>query len=198
MEIQKLGDRKWTDVTGESVVVKMRKEIYITMFEICKEHAELAKQAAGADINKNMNPEIKESMISILFAYTCLEAYINTIGKDKLGVDWPRYEDNSTEGKWLGVSKALATKKSGHISDVFNHGKEPFKSFLELEKIREEYLVHRKAEFNDVVPTKYGNTEGIINTLNCDKADWACKTVKDMVSKLNESIDAPPSVGWLT
>jgi hypothetical protein len=197
MESRKLVGRRWSVVTGQPVVVKARKEIYMTMYEISKEHAELAKQAAGMDIHKNMNPEIKESMVSILFAYTCLEAYINTIGKDRLGSDWPRYKASSTEAKWMGVSKALASKKSGKPNSVFNKGEEPFKSFLKLEKIREDYLIHRKAEFGDVVRTKYGMTEGTVNVLNCDKADWACKTVRDMVSKLNESIDNPPSASWL-
>ena len=80
---------------------------------------------------------------------------------------------------------------------MFNKGKALFKSFLELEKIREDYLIHRKALFDDVVRTKYGMTEGTVNVFNCDKANWACKTVRDMVSKLNESIDNPPSASWL-
>lgn len=197
MGIRKLVGRRWSVATGQPVGVKARKEIYMTMYEISKEHAELAKQTAGMDIHKNMNTEIKESMVSILFAYTCLEAYINTIGEDRLGSDWPRYKANPTESKWKGVSNALASKKSGRLNSVFNKRKEPFKSFLELEKIRENYLIHWKAEFGDVVQTKYGMTEGTVNVLNCDKADWACKTVRDMVSKLNESIDNPPSASWL-
>jgi hypothetical protein len=173
----------------------------MTMYEISKEHAEYAKKAAGADIHKNMNLEIKESMVCILFAYTCLEAYINTIGKDRLGSDWLYYErerkHKPIKTKWIGVSNYLATKKSGKPSSVFSEKTELFKSFLELKKIREDYLVHRKAEFGDVVQTKYGMTEGTVNILNCDKANWACKIVRDMVSKLNESIDNPPSASWL-
>jgi hypothetical protein len=167
------------------------------MYEIAKEHRDLAKQVAGKDIYKDMKAEIKESMISILFSYTCLEVYINTVGKDRLGSDWQKYEGGSTEAKWRGVSTALASKKLGKRHSIFNKSKEPFKSFLELEEIREDYLVHRKPEFGNVVETKYGRTEDAINVFNCDKAEWACKTVKDMVTKLNISIDNPPSATWL-
>ena len=158
------------------------------MFEVAKEHQELAAQAAG----QNQDKEIKESMISILFCYTCLEAFINTIGKDKLGTDWIPYERDkaSTEGKWMGVSNKLAEKKFGKKQSIFSNKKEPFKSFLELEIIREQLLVHRKANFYDVVRTKYGNTEGTINTLNYEKAKWACNIVKEMVNILVSVIDS--------
>jgi len=73
---------------------------------------------------------------------------------------------------------------------------EPFKSFLKLEKIRES-LVHRKAPFGEPVPTKYGNTNGTVNTVNCDAAEWACSTVSDMVKKLNAAISKPPSDTWI-
>jgi hypothetical protein len=182
---------------GEIVTVRTRAELFMLMYEIAREHRDMAKQAAGNNIHKHMKAEIKESMISILFSYTCLEAYINTVGKDKLGSEWQRYENNSTEAKWKGVSRALATKKLGKPHSVFSDKEEPFKSFLELEKIRKDYLVHRKAAFGDVVQTKYGTTEGTINTFNFDKAEWACKIVKDMVTKLNGTIDDRSSAAWL-
>ncbi len=189
--------RKWTRVAGENVVVKARKEIYMTMWEICREHAETARKASGDDIHVHMNAEIKEAMVSILFAYTCLEAYVNVVGKDRLGPDWLRYEGNSTEAKWIGVSNALASKKSGRPTTVFSKDKEPFRSFLELKTIREDELVHWKAEYGDIVDTKYGRTQGAVNVFNCDKADWACETVANMVARLNKSIDNPPSEDWL-
>jgi len=165
-----------------TMVVRTRAELFMYMYEIAKEHRDLAKQVAGKNIYKNMKAEIKESMISILFSYTCLEAYINTVGKDRLGSDWQNYEGRSTEAKWIGVSNALVTEKLGKPHSIFNKSSVPFKAFLKLEKMRNDYLVHRKAEFGNVVQTKYGRTEGTINVFNCDKADWACKTVKDMVS----------------
>ena len=140
-------------------------------------------------------------MICILFCYTCLEAFINTVGKDKLGEiweeKWGKKKRPETEGKWMGVSNRLSTKKHRKPHSVFNNSEEPFKSFLCLEKIREDYLVHRKAEFSEVFKTKYGNTEGTINILNANTADWACKTVKQMVLKLVENMDDPPEVKWV-
>ncbi len=177
--------------------VKVRKELFMRMYKIAKEHRDHAKQVVGDDIQEHMDDEFGEAMISILFSYTCLEAYINTIGKDRLGDDWQRYEGSSTEAKWEGVSKSLATKKLGKQHSVFSKNDEPFKLFLELEKIREKYIVHKPAKFSDVTLTKYGNTEGTINVLNCDKAEWACKVVKDMVKKLCDNIENPPSMSWL-
>jgi hypothetical protein len=176
-----------------NAIAIMRTELYILMYEVAREHRGLAKRAGG----KDRISEVKESMISILFAYTCLEAYINTVGKDGLKKEWGKYDLSSTETKWLGVSKNLATRKHGKPSSVFSKSKEPFKSFMELEKIREDTLVHRKANFSILVPTKYGNTDVIVNTLNCEKAEWACNIVKDMVVKLNDNIDNPVPIDWV-
>jgi hypothetical protein len=177
-------------------VIKMRTELYMHMHAIAKEHRDNAKTIASADIN-NINDEIKESMISILFSYTCLEAYINTIGKDRLGKDWTKYSSDSTEAKWMVVSNTLATRKYVKKHSIFSNNKDPFKSFRDLETIREDYIIHRKAEFDDVVSTKYGKTVGTINTLNWEKADWACNTVKNMIELLCKNIDKPPSIDWL-
>jgi len=173
--------------------VVMRKELYMFMYELAKQHRDEATKVDG----KNQVEEIKHSMISILFSYTCLEAFINTIGKDKLGSIWDRYKATSTESKWMGVSNSLSTKKYGKRYSVFNKSKEPFKSFLRLEKIREDYLVHRQAEFNEGGQTKYGNTEGTINTLNVDTASWSCETVKQMVVELVNNMDGAPEINWV-
>lgn len=173
--------------------VKIRKALFMLMYKVAKEHRDNAQRLAG----KDENAEIQESMISILFCYTCLEAYINTMGKDRLGWDKDKLKGAYTKNKWLYISKELATKKFCREQSVFDEDKEPFKSFIELENIRHEYLVHWKADFADFVPTKYGNTEGTINVLNYEKAEWACKTVKEMVNQLNKNIDNPPSIEWV-
>jgi hypothetical protein len=184
------------DLVGETAFVKARAELYMLMYKIAREHKDIANKIASNDIN-DMNNEIKESMISILFSYTCLEAYINTIGKDKLGNDWQRYEVGSTESKWMGVSNLLSSKKKGEAFSIFSKDKEPLKSFLKLEKIREDFIIHRKGHFGDIVSTKYGNTEGTINVLNSEKAEWACKVVKGMIEQLCNNIENPPTTDWL-
>ena len=172
----------------------LRTELYLLMYAVAKEHRDFAKQVAG----KVRNEEIKESMISILFSFTCLEAHINAIGRDRLGSDWQKYEGSSVGDKWMGVSKRLASKKHGKSWDVFNKDKKPFASFLELKKIREDYLVHWKAPFSEGVKTKYGNTgAAAINILNCERAEWACNIVKEMVHKLHDNIDNPLPLEWL-
>ena len=181
-------------IVAHTPIIKMRKELYMLMYEVAKHHRDEANEAD----RKNQTEEIKNSMICILFCYTCLEAFINTLGKDMLGDTWvTTNKKNSTEGKWKDVSRILSTKKYGRPFSVFNKRKEPFKSFLDLEIIREDSLVHRKAEFNEVVKTKYGNTEGTINTLNSEKANWACQTVKKMVTELAQNIEGAPSVAWV-
>jgi len=179
-----------------TTTIAMRRELYVLMYEVAQKHRDEAIKVDG----KNQAEEIQHSMICILFCYTCLEAFINTVGKDKLGEiweeKWGKYKESSADDKWLGVSKELAGKKHGKSDSVFNKSKEPFKSFLRLKRIRED-LVHRKAEFSEVVRTKYGNTEGTINTLNANTADRACKTVKQMVLKLVENMDTAPEVKWV-
>lgn len=163
------------------------------MYDIAEQHRDQAIKVDG----KNQGEEIKHSMICILFCYTCLEAFINTIGKDKLGSIWDKYREGSTESKWMGVSNFLSNKRHGKPSSVFKKSEEPFKSFLRLEKVREDYLVHRQAEFGEIVETKYGNTEGTVNTLNADTAKWACETAKQMVLELAENMDGAAEVKWV-
>ena len=180
-------------VTRGTPIVVMRRELYMLMYELAEQHRDEAIKVDG----KNEVEEIKHSMICILFCYTCLEAFINTVGKDRLGRIWDRYRDSSTESKWMGVSNFLSSKKHGKPYSVFNKDKEPFKSFLRLEKIREDYLVHRQAKFDEIVQTKYGKTEGTINTLNVNTADWSCETVKRMVLKLVENMERAPEMKWV-
>lgn len=162
----------------EEVIVRMRKELYLLMYEIAKEHRDLANRVVGDD-------KIKESMISIFFSYTCLEAFINAIGRDRLAIDWEK-DKRGLVKKWQDVSSALGKK------EVFKTTEEPLKSFLELKDLRHEMVVHWKAKSNAPVKTKYGTGEGTINRLNYEAAERACKTVKDMVDKLNSVIDEPP------
>jgi hypothetical protein len=171
----------------------LRTELYVLMYEVAKEHRDLAKKISG----KARNEEIKESMISILFSFTCLEAYINAIGRDRLVGEWMKYEGNSIEAKWMGVSKWLATKKHGTQTSVFHDHKNPFMAFLELKKIREDYLVHWKPTFSRGVKTKYGTGAEAVSILNCEKAEWACNIVRDIVIKLNANMDNPLSAAWL-
>jgi len=197
MDIRVIPEPTKLAVVVHTPTIAMRKELYILMYQISREHRDEAMKVDG----KNKNEEIKHSMICILFCYTCLEAFINTIGKDKLGNTWEeRWGENkesSTSDKWLGVSKLLASKKYAKQYSVFNKRKEPFKSFLCLQKIRHYYLVHWKAEFSEVVKTKYGNTDGTINKLNYNTANKACNTVKEMVLELVKNMDDAPEVNWL-
>ena len=128
--------------TRPHATIKVRVALYTRMYEIAKEHRDLANYVVG----KDRRIEIKESMIAILFAYTCLEAYINAIGIDRLGTDWQRYSWDPLDKKWKRVSRWLTSKKYGRTHSVFYKREEPFKSFLDLKKIREEHLVHWKAQ----------------------------------------------------
>ncbi|MFC1972514.1 hypothetical protein ACFLVE_03820 [Chloroflexota bacterium] len=165
-----------------NVSITLRTALYTRMYEIAEEHRDMAKSVAGTD----RKAEIKESMIAILFAYTYLEAYINTIGNDRLSQDWSvKNKRMPLDKKWINVSTELA----GH--SIYESDKEPFKSFLELKTLREENLVHWKAQANEPVPTKYGLEDIMVAKFNFEKAKWACETVKQMVSKLSENMSDP-------
>lgn len=172
----------------DTVGIQVRAAMYNRMFDI-------AKQLEG----KNRVLETKESMISILFAYTTLEAYINAIGTDFLDSVWSQTNkiNDPLDSKWLTVSKKLASKKLGREYSVFNKDKEPFKSFLALKRIREENLVHWKAEKSEPSMTKYGLLDPIIAVFDAGKAQWACDIVKQMVKRINIYIDKPPLDKWL-
>jgi hypothetical protein len=177
--------------------VMMRPNIAQRMYEISREHSELAKQVTGRNPNKDMPVEMKEAMISMLFAYTCLEAYINRIGHDELGINWNdnKHKNYSLRKKWEEVPKELLRKTTGEVADVFVENKEPFKSFIEFKGIRNS-LIHNKAEFYDIELTKYGRMEKLVNVLSSEKAEWACNTVKAMIGELHNALGlSKPS--WL-
>jgi len=160
--------------------IKGRTNVYEHMYEIAKEHAMLAGDRAGETID-DMRAEIKDSMISLVFAHGCLEAYINTRG-DVLGDKYSPYWD------WLCKWNTVGSKLSnGRCTSIFNENEEPFRSFNELNTLRNK-LLHFKGHFGDIRKTKYGPTEGMINWCKCSKAKWACTVVQVMVKKLCDSI----------
>ena len=171
------------DVT-EKVIVRARRELSRDMYDIANEHRHLAHCVTGRDIEKDMTREIRESMISIVFAHTCLEAYINTMGKEKIrnifNYNWKPLK------KWNEVARALAKQEPEEYMDVFKDEEEPFRSFVELVRVRGK-LVHFKAALREPMRTKYGRTEGTINWVNSTKAERACGIVKMMIKKLHDS-----------
>jgi hypothetical protein len=173
-----------------TVMTTVRAAIFSRLYDIAKEHRDIAKNIEG----KDRKTETKEAMISILFAYTTLEAYINAVGTDNLGNEWSQNNmlQDSLESKWLNVSKSVATKKLGKQFSVFNKKREPFKSFLRLKTIREENLIHWKAEASEPIITKYNVLEDqTIAVFNATIANWACDTVKQMVNVVNPYVDKP-------
>jgi len=170
--------------------MKMRANLCQYMYEIAKKHSELAKRIAG----KDRSAEVKESLISVVFAYTCLEAYINSLGRDKLAWTSEKLKATNLESKWQHIPDILAEKAKGRIFSVYNKRNEPFKSFLKLKSLREDFI-HWKAEFGDVQETKYGRMDGTINQINSEVAEWASNVVIAMIKKLHEIIGEPPS--WI-
>lgn len=172
------------------VYVTVRVALYNRMYDIAMEHKDLAKRYAG----KEGKVEIKESMISILFAYTYLEAYINAIGIDHLGTEWqkPKYKKASTVDKWKDVSRILSSNQPESRYTVFCKNKEPMKSLVKLKTIRDEHLVHWKAQAHEPVLNDGNLVDIIIATFNYKDAEWACDTAKQMVTKLNENMKEHP------
>jgi len=161
--------------------IKGRTNVYEHMCEIAKEHARLAKDRAGETID-DMRAEIKDSLISMVFAHGCLEAYINTRGYDVLRDKYSPHWD------WLCKWNMVGSKLSnGHLDSIFDETEEPFRSFNELNTLRNK-LLHFKGHFSDIRKTKYARTEGTINWCNCKKAEWACTVVQAMVKKLCDSV----------
>jgi hypothetical protein len=176
-----------------STVALLRIELYKLMYEVAREHRDLANQASS---RKDIRMEIKESMISILFSYTCLEAYLNALGKDRLGSEWNEIEHDkriSLESKLKLVSSRLATQQMGRRCSIFSKKDQLLKSLRELTEIRKHYLVHWNAEFRRAV----NHTPEATHKLNYRKAEWACDIIKQIVTKLNCKINNRDSLEWL-
>lgn len=174
-------------ITGD-VSTAGRIDLAAVMYGIAKKHQGMAREVAGSD----MAAELEQSLISILSAYTALEAYINMYGRDRLSQKvWQEKffkRRASTESKWVGVPQR-ATGKS------LNKGREPFKSFLELESLRK-YIVHFNPRFAPLAPSKYGTVIEAYSKLTCEKAEWACRTVRRMIVALHK-LDGSDRPGWL-
>jgi hypothetical protein len=171
--------------------IAVRLGIHAYMYEIAQEHATNSK----ALDQKDARMEAKESMISIIFTFTCLEAYINTVGIDNLGEAWDNFKDNPPKSKWIGVSNRLYLIKFGKKRNIFKAGEEPFKSFLRLKTIRDK-LTHLKPVFETAIETKYGHSDPILNIVNCGTAEWACKLVPMMVHKIDDLLLRPYPI-WI-
>ena len=171
--------------------IRMRTNLAQRMYEIANEHRELAKKVTGRNATKDMPIEIRESMISIVFAYTCLQAYINVIGKDNLSSSWESYEDASIVSKWKGVTNWIMKRRFGKIRDIY--GKKLLVAFEKLGQLRHD-MVHWNAEFLDVMETKYGRTEGIIKSISSEKAEWACDIMQMMIHSFHNGTGIPRPV----
>lgn len=158
-----------------------RAELCIHMYEIAKRHRDLAKLVEG----KNIKAEIKESMISIIFAYTCLEAFINALGVDTLADGYNYNWEPLT--KWNKVGHALTKEPLKASMPIFSLEEKPFSSFEELENTRNK-LIHYKARMRDVAKTKYGPEIGLITWVNYSKAEQSCSTILAMIKKLHNSV----------
>ena len=168
----------------------LRKARFVLLHDIAIKHRDDALQVDG----KNMREEIEHSMISMLFAYTCLEAFINAIAADRTDLSFGK--KTGIESKLVSVSEHLATRKHGRRLSPFNKSSQLLESLRALTRSRID-LVHWDAQFADVVTTKYGNTERTIETFNASQAASACRTVKDIIITVVGNMDDPPEVNWL-
>ncbi|WP_156171837.1 hypothetical protein [Dehalococcoides sp. UCH007] len=169
-----------------------RHNVHVLMFEIAKKHR---NNALGVK-DKSFNLEIKDSMIAILFCFTCLEAYINLLGNDfNLDTNWDKKSYTSIEKKLLEVSKAITSVKK--IKTEIEEDSELFNSFKKLKYIREKYIVHKKPKYREVIKSSYGNTDEIITVINAQNADWACHLVQRIVLSLDCCIEKREYIDWV-
>jgi len=136
-----------------------------------------------------MGSEIKNAMISIVFALTCLEGYINWVARAFLGTNWLNYKDTSPEGKWKGVANAITQKKFGKMRTPFSEKEPPFKSFLELVQLRNGIVHLEPEEWLGLEEGKYGLSNVGVNQIDAEVAEQACQTVEGMITKLHEVIE---------
>jgi hypothetical protein len=136
------------------------------MFRLAREHAEAAARCASAT-PPDRDGERTHSLLSVLMAYFAVEAFINMVGQDRLGVRFRHYDRMSPEGKWLEVTRLVS--KTGRTFEV--EGKE----LAALSRLRSwrNTLTHYKGRYED---TQAGGETQVDALLSAENAKLAVDT----------------------
>lgn len=146
--------------------------------------------------------EMQNSMMCFLFCVTCLEAYINTYGGDKIlnllekkrgdtsKLLWEKLERLRLEDKWFTVPKLLLEK-------TFELKEEPYKSLKWLVDKRN-FIVHYKAKFREPKVDRLGNTGAdiVFTEYTLETAEKAFQLVKNIIKTLH-NFDNSKAPDWV-
>ncbi len=100
------------------VVPKISRALYRDMFLIAKQHATLSKQAKQKGDNEK---ELRYSLVTVIMACCCLEAFINTYAMQKHWDEWDTEEGKRCEHKMPVKDKWRKTTREYSIAkNTFN------------------------------------------------------------------------------
>jgi hypothetical protein len=133
------------------------------MFRLAREHAEAAARCASAT-PPDRDGERTHSLLSVLMAYFAVEAFINMVGQDRLGVRFRHYDRMSPEGKWLEVTRLVS--KTGRTFE------EEGKELAALSRLRSwrNTLTHYKGRYEDTQAGGETQVDALLSAENAKRA----------------------------
>ena len=161
------------------------------------DNAQIMEDKIGHQLN-----EMQNSMVCFIFCVTCLEAYINTYGGDRISnllqekrndaseLLWEKLERLRLEDKWFTVPELLLKK-------TFELEKEPYKSLKWLVDKRN-FIVHHKAKFRKPIADRLGNrgADIVFTEYTLENAERAFQLIKDIIKTLH-NFDNSKAPDWL-
>ena len=149
------------------------------MFLIAKQHSNLSKQAG------NNKEELRHSLVTVIMACCCSEAFINTYAMLKHWNEWDtdkgkRYERKPIRKKWFDTTQECSSDDT-----TFDVRKRPFIDFSDLVNLRDS-LVHYKVKPTSPVQSRKGFISEQEATLTAAKAAWAVETTKRMIEEFHK------------
>jgi hypothetical protein len=147
-------------------------------------------ESAEYGIGAAYGPYFQNIALAHILCATSAEAHINLIAKGHLkGKFRDNFERISIEGKWLFLPEILG-------KTTFDQGSEPFQSFSEMVKYRNE-LVHYKGRKESWGSIEQGMPKFLDKLgLSLRKARKSLRTVREMILEISKMINRKPPY-WL-
>jgi len=165
-----------------TVVPKIRRALYRDMFLIAKQNATLSKQAKQMGNNEE---ELRYSLVTVIMACCCLEAFINTYAMQKHWDECDSYAFMEIREKWL-----YTTREYSFDGTNFNKQSQPYSYFSYLVRLRN-YFVHYKSKPTSPIQSGKGLISKQETKLTASTAARVIETTKRMIEEFHKFAGYP-------
>ncbi len=171
-----------TDQSDATIRAALENRYYILAHRFLSEAME-----ADRNSSKEMSTELDSSLLSILCAAFCIEAFLNNLCREFLGDDGvnkylnPNSKQRAIKKKGKRVIKEIAQLNGLSLTDEFLEAKF-WDGFYRLFELRDK-LVHYKTGFEMSIESKWGNTAPIYSEVNYQEAQIHVQAMDEIIDE---------------